>query len=148
MLRLQSLAYWKLANLESCSPGKAGKDLMSRILRGVTITFETLHYRMLIILYDFVHYSYSLDCQNNYFHYITGSGRRGISFLITLPKSGYLELIQKYTSGPKVVTIFVDVSFWQGFPHSLYGVLGDSPQTVFALHFYSIWSVKHGCSVF
>ena len=44
-----------------------------------------------------------------------------------------------YTSGPKVVTIFVDVSFHKGFPHSLYGVLGDSPQTVFPLHFYGIF---------
>ena len=50
--------------------------------------------------------------------------------------------VLKYTSGPKVVTIFVDVSFWQGFPHSLYGVLEDSPQTVFPLHFYSMLERK------
>ena len=38
----------------------------------VTIDFARLHYSMLIISDYFDHYSYSSDCQNNYFHYITG----------------------------------------------------------------------------
>ena len=37
-----------------------------------TIDFARLHYSMLIISDYFDHYSYSSDCQNNYFHYITG----------------------------------------------------------------------------
>ena len=35
------------------------------------IDFAKLHYSMLIISNSFAHCSYSSDCQNNYFHYIT-----------------------------------------------------------------------------